>query len=228
MLTRDRPEMAARAIRCFEAQTYESKELLIYNTGRAGRYFLTALGNITVVDAWPLGESIGTLRNYAAGRVRADIIIHWDDDDWSHPRRIARQVRSLLNAGGANCVGYRYMLFWDSRGEGEAWLYIQTCQGFALGTSLCYWRTVWERHPFPDLPKPGGAAGEDTAWLAGVKLRAEPGFAVDATPLMIAGIHGGNTSVAYRRDVMEAVERQGGEWRRKPLWNDYCRERMAP
>jgi glycosyltransferase involved in cell wall biosynthesis len=209
MLTKNRPQMAARAIRCFQAQAYEKKDLLIYNTEELE------------------GNSIGVLRNMAAACVDADIIIHWDDDDWSHPKRIARQVRSLLKGGGANCAGYRDMLFWDSRGEGEVWHYCQSHQSFALGTSLCYWRTVWERHPFPDLPKPGGAAGEDTAWLAGVKLRAESGFAVDATPLMIAGIHGGNTSVAYRRDVMEAVERQGGEWKRVPIWNDYCRERMA-
>lgn len=56
--------------------------------------------------------TIGAMRNYAASMMNhTDIVVHWDDDDWSHPNRVAEQV-ALLQATGADCVGYNEMLFW--------------------------------------------------------------------------------------------------------------------
>lgn len=184
-----------------------------------------------------------------------DIICHFDSDDVSHPNRIAEQV-ALLQSSGAECVGYNEMLFWreprqlsnaDVYGkqeceghldpdapcdvsEGETWLYSNPNPRFALGTSLCYLRKTWEAHPFPDLPH-----GEDTEFLMHVNCYAEssvlggdqPYIVGDGGgPRMIASIHSGNTSPAYRPEVMRANEMQGDVWKRVPAWDQHCEERM--
>ena len=65
--------------------------------------------------AWPRHPEQGdhTLRSAREGHA-ADILVHLDDDDYSHPNRIAEQV-VLLQSSGADCVGYREMLFWQNR-----------------------------------------------------------------------------------------------------------------
>ena len=82
-----------QAVACFNSQTY---------TG--GLRLLT-------LPADP-ARTIGAMRNYANSLLTdCDIVCHWDDDDWSYEYRIAEQV-ALLQATGADCVGYNEMLFW--------------------------------------------------------------------------------------------------------------------
>lgn len=200
MLTRDRPELAAKAVECFRRQTYENKRLLIWNTSDGvgtSLLFNKQRPNESEVfcSAASRAFPIGTLRNYANGYYsNAEILIHFDDDDWSHPNRITEQV-ALLQASGADVVGFNEMLFWregkrlttseslavylhdgmtSMRLPGEAWLY-KAAAGLtpALGTSLCYWRKTWERKPFnPALPKAGGGMSEETEFLRGLKCEA--------------------------------------------------------
>ena len=203
------------------------------------------------------GAPIGTLRNLANERSNTDILIHWDDDDYSHPNRIAEQV-ALLQSSGADVVGFSEMLFWretpqaikDQYAEvqrryptdpnvpipahlqlrlGEAWLYSNPDPRYCLGTSLCYWRKTWERKPFEATSQ-----GEDIRFCTGLECvgvpACTPGMYIDQTngvvtptPRMIARIHAGNTSTVYRPELMAAIERQGGEWKRSPEWDSYCR-----
>ena len=259
MLTKDRPELARRAVECFRRQTYPAKSMLVYETG-----FPTKLrpgvggGN---VFHWSGGRpednkrTIGELRNVANGYSAktpnfpaSDILMHWDDDDWSHPNRIAEQVE-LLQSPGVDVVGYNEMLFsrrmvsrvmCDSfGGEGpdgrievdryEAWLYSNPNPGYALGTSLCYWRKTWERKPFAATSK-----GEDLQFITGLKCVGRssiegcaPGSIAEAEPRMIARIHGSNTSTAYDPRKMEAESRLANPlWRRVPEWDEHCRSVM--
>lgn len=207
-----------QAVKCFDSQTY---------TG--GLRLLT-------LPADP-ARTIGAMRNYANSLLTdCDIVCHWDDDDWSHPNRIAEQV-ALLEATGSDCVGYNEILFWrqaealnSPRVElhGSAWLYSNPNPRYALGTSLCYWRKAWEARPFPDINH-----GEDTEWLKGVRSHAVSTFDLmkptGADPRMIARIHAGNTSSGYdpaemsRHNALPASERQ---WSRVPAWDKVCREVM--
>src|SRR5258708_3294771 len=99
MLCHGRDEMAQRAIRSFTLQDCENKKhLLIWNNDGT--------------------KPIGTLRNEANAQVDADIICHFDSDDWSHPNRIAEQI-AQLQSSGAECVGYNEMLFWDTASNVE-------------------------------------------------------------------------------------------------------------
>jgi glycosyltransferase involved in cell wall biosynthesis len=225
MLVCGRPEMTARAIRSFEAQSYEQKELIHFeNSGE---------------------RSIGLLRNQANALATGDIICHFDTDDYSHPNRISEQV-ALLQSSGADCVGYRDMLFWrekqigwmpDSgkplvsrmipRVYGEAWLFTGPYPHYALGTSLCYWRKTWERRPFLNENQ-----GVEEKWCAELAVASTSCFPHEQDrgqsfdPRMIASIHGGNTSTGY--DLEKHVAMGSQQWRRAPIaWDDYCRERMG-
>ena len=126
LLTRDRPRIAARAVASFRTQTYANKRLFVLDNGDGDllRSTLPFQSGETWLNWNPArGKSIGVLRNMAAelsctglGMPQLEddlpeIVVHWDSDDVSHPNRIAEQV-ALLQSSGADCVGYRDMLFW--------------------------------------------------------------------------------------------------------------------
>jgi glycosyltransferase involved in cell wall biosynthesis len=255
MLTRDRPELAKRAVECFRKQTYENKTLLVFDSsefpfsGQIVRGMKEAYARM----ADYAGQPIGALRNAANTLAQADILIHFDDDDWSHPNRIMEQV-AFLQASGADCVGYNEMLFWREQkcnypvleGDdpvtahvkrnavygfgGEAWLYTGTRGGVpALGTSLCYWRKTWERHHFANETQ-----GVEDHWMREKviattssihsPIESEDGSVCQLDPRMIARIHGGNTSNGY--DLEKHVAQGSREWKRVPEWDARVREML--
>lgn len=227
MLSRCRPEMVKRAWASYRKQTYADRVMVQYDNDG--------------------GKSIGALRNTANALTGCDIICHWDSDDWSHPNRIAEQV-ALLQSSGAECVGYDEMLFWrdPTTGDkeifarvarragmpesmpdwGEAWLYRENgshgVKGYAIGTSMCYWRKTWEQFPFPDY----SAGCDDWYWATGdmkkgmraVRIVSESSCGLDMKPRMIASVHGGNTCANFVSGARE--------WSRVPEWDAYCRETM--
>src|ERR1039457_5483020 len=166
MLTHDRPAMAARAIKCWSEQDYPqtSTRLLIYDTGYTPfNLSADALGlkcrysdghTGVLYQRGCVTDKIGTARNkanaYASqnhyGFRPHDVIIHFDDDDWSAPTRISDQVKLLVESG-KQAVGYREMLFadvapfkCDSTGEmvtplPEVWLYRNTDPRYCTATS---------------------------------------------------------------------------------------------
>jgi len=236
MLANGRKAMVQRAVRSFITQSYAEsyRALLILETSPRGpdsAAWADVLGTFPGVNVIQRSElhrlTIGTLRNEAGRCTCADIIIHWDSDDWSHPQRIAEQV-SRLEASGNEAVGYRDMLFWRTSPPVEqgyptsiddAWLYTNRNPQYCLGTSLCYWREVWQRNPFPDT-----SAGEDTLWLRTIRSEGQPfrpyfEAGKFCEPRMIASIHGGNT---YAK-----IDPHAEEWRRVPEWDAHCREMMA-
>lgn len=249
MLRNGRDEMCERAVAAFKAQTYERKRLLIWDTGKLTRDFDSNVDDVTHVPAEAYREiTIGALRNEANECVavsrRHEIIAHWDSDDWSHPRRLEEQVE-LLERSGKECVGYNECLFWKlcqhCRGftdycadvalceackgrAGEAWLYRLPLPGYALGTSLMYWRKAWERNPFQDTSN-----GEDTVYLRKVSCASASAMLPDpmpshgydlGEPRMIATIHGGNTSKSMVIDPVHS------EWKRVPEWDAHVRSIM--
>jgi hypothetical protein len=219
MLTRDRPKLAKGAVECFRAQTYPAKELLIWDTSDEVDSYQSRIDRVAQVFADKAPRTIGALRNeanaYNAVWHSSEILIHWDDDDWSHPDRIAGQV-ALLEESGADVVGYNEMLFWRAD-RGQAWLYSNTHpKGYALGTSLCYWRKTWERHHFAN-----DTQGVEERWLREKKVVSETAMYLDGEPLMIARIHSGNTSSGYRID--EYASQGSREWKRVPEWDERVR-----
>jgi len=103
--------------------------------------------------------------------------------------------------------------------EGEAWLYSHVRQDYCLGTSLCYWRRVWEAKPFEDRN-----TGEDREWIRGLNTLGV-GITADwpersnlGTPVMVAEIHGSNIS--------SRVQPESDNWKRVPQWDARLQEIM--
>ena len=216
--------MARRAVESFRAQTYENKLLIIWDQNFSGDM---ESHNIIHVEAdHCVGASIGSLRNFAnkfAGEENGHIIVHWDDDDYSHPNRITEQVE-FLQASGADAVGYNPVLFWDTTKEvGEAWMYHNASSYYVIGASLCYWRRTWERIPFEDVSK-----GEDDRFIrkiidTGGKVRKMLGIYGASEPRIIHHIHGSNTCAPeYAREVAHG----SNNWVRAEYCDGWCKERM--
>lgn len=260
MLTAKREQMARQAVECFRKQTYEGyKTLLVVSSGTAPIFEETEYLRepcFIGLDSFMIGEKRNFGNSYASCHYvesfkRPDILVHWDDDDLSHPNRIAEQVE-LLQSTGADVVGYNRMLFWADRriqvnldapspsaevgvaleqpaiGRGQAWIYT----GEILGTSLCYWRKTWERTPF----KANHVLNEDGGFISEVRGKRGTVVAVDSIrqewqqcskfafpdgPRMIARIHAGNTKNHAYNP--EQMASHPSHWTRVPEWDDYCR-----
>jgi glycosyltransferase involved in cell wall biosynthesis len=242
-LTKDRPKMLKRAVESFRSQTYRNKWLLVLDgsgpTFREWRnnetYACTAgessIGMLSTrlgfarCRACTAGESsIGMLRNLANEMcLSSDIIVHWDDDDWSHPNRITEQVIALQHSG-QDILAYDEILFWNAE-LGQAWIYKNRLA--RAGSTFCYWRRAWERRQFPDLPRPErGSQGEDHEWsqyfnmqrISGAGWKScKPGQ--DLEPRMICSIHSGNTT--------HYAPVESANWKRVPEWDNYCKEKMT-
>lgn len=132
-----RERLRDMAIRCYERQTYQDRELIIID-GTQG--------------------VIGDLRNAACERATGDLIAHWDDDDWSHPERLERCAALLVERNLA-VTGLCRMPFWDCDTQ-AAYLYDSQPDTFQVGTSLLYRRDWWEQHRFPST-----SAAEDVAFV---------------------------------------------------------------
>lgn len=122
-LTANRAEMTRKAVASFRTQTYANKRMIVWDTGELDEDFDDdgeGGGEVVHVHAEAYAEpplTIGALRNAANSFWNAyDIFVHFDSDDWSHPNRITEQV-ALLQASGADVVGYSEMLFWRTNGE---------------------------------------------------------------------------------------------------------------
>jgi hypothetical protein len=266
LLVNGRAEMVRRAIASFRAQTYDHKQLVIWDTtpgcGSAwsgegfddGYLIFTPDVNKAALE----GSSIGKLRN-AANRYGLDhyilgmpeLIAHWDSDDWSHPRRLEEQV-ALLQYTGRQCVGYRELLFWDTRIDpdayfeapdgrkfpddgphDEAWLYRNDDPRWVAGASMLYTREAWEACPFDDAPH------EDQRWwmrnaekctgfssretIMCVAKMPEGYLNRDGEPRMICQMHADGTEQISRK-VMESGG--GGVWLRAPQFDSYCERTM--
>ncbi len=249
-ITADRPQFEAQMLESFRSQTYQRKDLLIYDTG--AREFSEPLRAFEMcIHTGAQGRTIGALRNAANQQCDGwDIIAHLDVDDWSHPNRITEQV-ALLQSSGADVVGYSDMLFWRTVSDPyvghQAWLFQCAKQLTpAVGTSLCYWRKTWERKKLSDLPKGPGGQSEYREFLRDSKVVAVSSIPRHATPgilkpegtnldrvgldtygpRMIARIHGGNFSPYNIEEQIargsNAMPNEG--WTRKQEWDQRIRE----
>lgn len=245
MLTADRQRFTERAVRCFLSQTYADAHLLIYDTGERPYYHQltrSGIGRITVVyNPSARGHKIGALRNEGIDMVKADIIVHWDSDDWSAPERICYQ-HSTLQGENVAAHGFHNLLFLDTRPYSAEMVGVDRlnrCNGWeydyrkfagslgrshVVGSSLAYWRSTWAKTPFSETVR-----YEDPDWCKRVPVYATNGVGLDGVnnPLLIAEVHGGNYSNSYA--VFDNHNSSvNPEWRRAVEWDEYCRERLYP
>lgn len=185
MPTNDRRKFIPLAIASYLTQDWKEKELIVIDDGTDPvREFFTEMKDVTYI--YIAGrQPIGTKRNLACECAKGEIIVHWDDDDWSAPTRISSQV-AYLEASGKSVTGYSSLLYWEeemqqaSRYTGET--------DYALGSSLAYRRNYWDRNRFLHT-----SFGEDSKFVENAQLLQQIA-AVPGGQMMVARLHPGNTS----------------------------------
>lgn len=189
MPTMNRRHLVSVAVKSFLSQDWPEKELVIIDDGKdsigdlceklPGVNYAFSAGNFNPP------RRIGYKLNLACDKAAGDILIRFDDDDWSAPNRITDQVSRLVDSG-KSVSGYHSMLFWDSERK-QASKY-NGANNYSLGTALCFTRDYWKRNNFPN-----SSIGEDNEFIKPAKRDGDI-VSVDADQRMVARIHDCNTS----------------------------------
>jgi len=199
MPTADRRNFLPSAISCFLDQTYRARELVVVDDGdEAIEDLVTGRPDVRYVRL-AHRTVLGEKRNIAAEIARGELLAHWDDDDWSHPERLARQVAAL--ASSVDACGLSELLWWEPANQ-RAWRYRYAGhRPWVAGNTLAYRKDAWLRSPFPALP-----VGEDTAFLWGPgQLSIQP---LKDMSLVVGTIHEHNSCPKFT---------QGDSWTRAPV-----------
>jgi len=158
MPTANRAHFVPQAIKQFLAQDYSDKELIVFDNGRR------AVDDIVPDDDpriryWrqETRQTLGEMRNLICASARGRIIIHWDDDDWSAPTRLSRQVKVIMR--GADICGLANLALYDPVVD-QAWEYQAPLENWVYGATLCYRKSVWRASPFAALE-----TGEDERFV---------------------------------------------------------------
>lgn len=95
MPTYQRPEYVTHAVALFQQQRYNNKELLILDDSPKAMNVKAFGPNVRYVW-YSERASMAQKHNDALKMAQGDLLMHWDDDDWSSPLRMTRQVEPTL------------------------------------------------------------------------------------------------------------------------------------
>jgi glycosyltransferase involved in cell wall biosynthesis len=172
-----RAALAPRAIAAFNRQSYPRRELVIVSVDD-----VAPLGSLVrppapvQVHQAPAHLTLGDLRNLAVERAAGEYVATWDDDDWSHPQRLARQLAVLRAAGAQGCVLHR-CIFADEAHDDYVIVYAWPHTGYAS--------MLARKADLP--PYPALARGEDRG------LHSMTIVALDEPRLYVRTLHAANT-----------------------------------
>lgn len=188
MPTCDRRNFIHAAIDCFQKQTYEHRELIVMDDGENKvKDLIPADPKIRYIEL-SSRMILGAKRNAINEEAKGDVIIHFDDDDWSAPNRVADGLK-LLAASGKPLVGYKNMLYWDVT-EQKAKKYIGWISNYIVGLSLCYLKSYWKEYCFKVQQ-----ISSDGGFILGAVHRREPlAFASMESHYIVSRIHSQNVS----------------------------------
>ena len=173
-------------IACFLSQTFTDSELIIVDDGTDSIADLIPdnprIRYIRLESAQRL--STGVKRNIAIEQARGEFIVHFDDDDWSAPGRIAHQI-SELERTNKQVLTYYNIPYWnvDTR---NLYIFHPVWLGCPHGASFCYRKDWWSHHKFDDN------CLEDTEF-GFAAARAGQFACLDARKFMVVRAHSNNT-----------------------------------
>ena len=153
--TYNRKKYLPSLIDCFLRQTYKNSELVIVDNSKEAADCIPVNARVHYIwlrnqERLPLGE----IRNLCCEFSTGEIIIHFDDDDWSASTRIADQVKKL-EASGKQLLSYYNILYWNEDTQRAYRCWPTNIRG-PHGATFCYYKTFWEKNKFD------GDLGEDT------------------------------------------------------------------
>lgn len=185
MVTADRARIARRAVACFLGQSWGNRELVIVDDGSED--YAPLLRDVPadrlVYHRKPKhpDATLGVLRNLSLDLARGEIVAQWDDDDWYHPERLARQV-AALDAGHDACVLAATLVHVAAPGW-NAHPYVGRLPRGVPGT-IVHRASAQARYP-------AQRRGEDTVFLD--HWPRERVRVLDAPELFLRAFHGSNT-----------------------------------
>ncbi|MCO6433790.1 glycosyltransferase [Nitrosomonas nitrosa] len=181
MPTCNRREFIPRAIEYFLRQDYPNKELIILDDGEDCVADLIPPDPRICYFQDKNRQKVGAKRNWLCEQARGEIIVHWDDDDWSAPNRVSLQVDAICREEADIC-GLNRILFLAADTQ-SAWEYVYAGRDarWVCGSSLCYTKIFWGRNRFPDIND-----GEDTRFVradrtARIAVMPDNGFLIALT-----------------------------------------------
>ena len=185
--THNRRQYIPQTIASFLSQTFTDSELIILDDGTDSIVDLIPDNpRIKYIRLEGPGLSTGVKRNICCEHAQGEFIVHFDDDDWSAPGRIAHQI-SELERTQKQVLTYYNILYWnvDTR---RLYLFHPTFRGTPHGASFCYRKAWWAQHKFDDN------CLEDTEFGYAAE-RAEQYVGVDAEKFMVVRAHSSNHCV---------------------------------
>jgi glycosyltransferase involved in cell wall biosynthesis len=97
--------------------------------------------------------AVGALRNLGTSLSTGDVCVSIDEDDWSHPDRIATQVQRLIDTGKA-VTGFHSIFYYDTHNDSTFKYWYEPAgrnhPPYACGSSQMYTRAWWTKHKFPE------------------------------------------------------------------------------
>jgi len=116
--TYDRPDKHPNLYQAFAWQTYENRELLIYDDSLEPSIFFLNLKDARVKYFHsPERVSIGFKRNFLVEKALGEIIAHFDDDDYYSPNYLSEMIDKL---GEADLIKLSKWLTWREF-DGSLW-----------------------------------------------------------------------------------------------------------
>ncbi len=185
MPTANRPAFVPRAIALFLAQTEPDCELIVYDQSDVPVADLVP-AHPRIVYRWEPRRILGEAQNRCCELASGTTIIHWDDDDWQGPTRVATQLAALDRAR-ADIAGLARIPFLADD-AGAAWDYAwEAPVPWVYGATFAYRRDLWLRQRFEPVQ-----IGHDNLFVlaptgARVLAMADDGW-------FVARVHAGNTS----------------------------------
>lgn len=193
MPTCDRRRFVPHAVEWFLRQDYGRLELLVLDDGADPvADLMPDDGRVRYVRR-EARLPIGAKRNLMAELAAGDIIVHWDDDDWSAPWRVTYQVAALVSRGAELCGLSRVRFYDPAAGRGWEYCYPEGTRPWVYGATLCYWKAFWRGNPFPEIH-----VGEDTRFVWSDRVRHL--LAVEDLRFYVGTMHPANTSPKRTND----------------------------
>lgn len=182
MVTGQRRHLSRLAVRMFQLQTYEHRELVVIDdSGQVppADWGLDKDSRIRWITVPSESKPLGALRNLALAEARGDFLCQWDDDDLSAPARLERQVLALFASGADACGLGRLQLWWPAR----EWTAISSSRVWECAL-------MWRKGAIPAYPEL--RKGEDTPPVEALAARGRIAL-LDAPALYTYICHGENT-----------------------------------
>jgi glycosyltransferase involved in cell wall biosynthesis len=157
LATGNRNRFIPQALRCFAAQTYARRELVVVDDGETpvGRFCrgMEGVKYIRLLRPTPLGSKLNIGIENSSGSILQKI----DDDDYYAPGFLETSVTRIRRSRSRRAIAG-----WDSfliMLAGSPELYFSG-RGWLAGGTLCFRRELWEMAPFRDI-----GIGEDSFFL---------------------------------------------------------------